>query len=60
MLTPPVSGGVCMVCVSGGFIGKFVGAPVLAVGLFLLRNCTLYVFLSCFMWRGTIITNVSI
>ena len=47
-------------CVSGGFIGKFVGAPVLAVGLFLLRNCTLYVFLSCFMWRGTIITNVSI
>jgi len=33
-----------------------VGAPVLA-GLFHLSNYTLYVFLSCFLWRDTIITK---
>jgi len=37
------------VCVGGGFIGTSVVAPVLAVVLVLLGNCTLYVFLSCFM-----------
>ena len=38
------------------FLGTSVVAPVLAVGLFLLG---FYVFLSCFMWRGIIITNMS-
>ena len=32
-------------CVSGGFIGTSVVAPVLAVGLFLLGNYTSYFFL---------------
>jgi len=32
------------VCVGGGLIGMSVVAPVLAVGLVLLGNCTFYVF----------------
>jgi len=38
------------------FLGTSVVDPVLTAGLFHLSNYTLCVFLSCFLWRGTIIT----
>jgi len=43
------------VCVSGGFIGTSVVAPVLAVGLFLLGNYTRYFF---FNFRASQVYNI--